>query len=82
MRGAVANELFTTVRAVKMDDCKVLIWRAVRDDFRNWFGLGLGGPRKGMKIGATGQNDSAGSGEIESSHGASEAEQLFDPERA
>jgi hypothetical protein len=25
MRGAVANELFTTVRAVKMDDCKVLI---------------------------------------------------------
>ena len=35
-----------------------------------------------MKIGAIEQNGSAGSGEIEISHGASEAEQLFDPERA
>jgi len=35
-----------------------------------------------MKIAAIEQNGSAGSGEIEISHGASEAEQLFDPERA
>ncbi len=34
-----------------------------------------------MKIVEIGQNG-AGSGEIEISHGASEAEQLFDPERA
>jgi hypothetical protein len=34
-----------------------------------------------MKIVAV-QNGSAGSGEVEVSHGASEAEQLFDPERA
>jgi hypothetical protein len=35
-----------------------------------------------MKIVEIGQNGGAGSGEIEISHGASEAEQLFDPERA
>jgi hypothetical protein len=29
-----------------------------------------------------GQNGQRGSGEVEISHGASEAEQLFDPERA
>jgi hypothetical protein len=26
------------------------IWLAALDDFRNWLGLGLGGPRKEMKI--------------------------------
>jgi hypothetical protein len=35
-----------------------------------------------MKIVGIGQNGGAGSGEIEISHGAIEAEQLFDPERA
>jgi hypothetical protein len=35
-----------------------------------------------MKIFGIGQNGSPGSGEIEISHGAIEAEQLFDPERA
>ena len=55
---------------------------AALDDVRNWLGLGPGGPRKRMKIAAIGQNGSAGSGEIEISHGAIEAEQLFDPERA
>jgi hypothetical protein len=38
-------------------------------------------PRKGMKIMAWAQCG-AGSGEVEISHGATEAEQLCDPERA
>jgi hypothetical protein len=42
---------------------------------------GHGGPRNEMKILEIGQNGGAGSGEIEISHGAIEAEQLFDPER-
>lgn len=43
---------------------------------------GPAGPRKRMKIVEVGQNGGVGSGEIEISHGVSEAEQLFDPERA
>ena len=35
-----------------------------------------------MKIVGIGQNGGAGSGEIEINHGAIEAEQLCDPERA
>jgi hypothetical protein len=35
-----------------------------------------------MKIVGIRQNGGAGSGEIAISHGASEADQLFDPERA
>jgi hypothetical protein len=42
---------------------------------------GPGGPRKDMKIMAW-HNGGAGGGEVEISHGAIEAEQLFDPERA
>ena len=59
----------------------LLGWLAALDDFRNLLQLGLEGPRKDMKIVAW-QNGGAGSGEVEISHGASEAEQLFDPERA
>jgi len=51
------------------------------DDFRNWLRLGLR-PAKGNENRGIGQNVGAGSGEIEISHGAIEAEQLFDPERA
>jgi len=39
-------------------------------------------PAKGNENRGIGQNVGAGSGEIEISHGAIEAEQLFDPERA
>ena len=39
-------------------------------------------PAKENENRGVGQNGGAGSGEIEISHGASEAEQLFDPERA
>ena len=41
-------------------------WRPAKENENRWVG----------------QNGGAGSGEIEISHGASEAEQLFDPERA
>ena len=58
------------------------VWLAVRDDFSQLVGAGPGGPRKEMKIVGIRQNGSAGSGEIEISHGAIEAEQLCDPERA
>jgi hypothetical protein len=61
--------------------CSDLVWRAVWDDFRNWLALGLQ-PAKGNENRGIGQNVGAGSGEIEISHGAIEAEQLFDPERA
>jgi hypothetical protein len=39
-------------------------------------------PAKGNENRGIGQNVGVGSGEIEISHGAIEAEQLFDPERA
>jgi hypothetical protein len=56
-------------------------WLAALDDFRNWLRLGLQARERTMKIIAW-QNGGAGSGEVEISHGAIEAEQLFDPERA
>jgi hypothetical protein len=39
-------------------------------------------PAKGNENREIGQNVGVGSGEIEMSHGAIDAEQLFDPERA
>ena len=56
-------------------------WLGVRDDFRNWLQLGGDARERGMKIVGSAECR-GGSGEIEISHGASEAEQLFDPERA
>jgi hypothetical protein len=56
-------------------------WLAALDDFRNWLQLGLEARERAWKS-SLGQNGRAGSGEVEISHGASEAEQLFDPERA
>jgi hypothetical protein len=56
-----------------------LSWLAVRDDFRNWLQLGLRPAKENENPGL--DRMSAGSGEIEISHGAIEAEQLFDPER-
>jgi hypothetical protein len=60
--------------------------RAVADGSVHWtisqlVPAGPEGPRKDMKI-VVRQNGGAGSGEVEISHGAIEAEQLFDPERA
>ena len=57
----------------------------VWDDFRNWLQLDLEAAkghetRKDMKI-DLGQNSRTGSGEVEISLGAGEAEQLCDPER-
>ena len=56
-------------------------WLGVRDDFRNWLQLGLQ-PAKGDENRQQVRMSSGGSGEVGISHGASEAEQLFDPERA
>ena len=56
-------------------------WLAALDDFPQLLAAGPRGPRKDIEIVAL-QNGSAGSGEVEMSHGASEAEQSFDPERA
>jgi hypothetical protein len=56
-------------------------WRAIWDEFRNWLRLGPEAREREMKILAW-TEWRGGSGEIEISHGASEAEQLFDPERA
>ena len=50
--------------------------------FPQLVGAGPTGPRKEMKILEIRQNGGVGSGEIKISHGAIEAEQLFDPERA
>ena len=54
---------------------------AALDDVRNWLQLGLQ-PAKGYENRRQVRMSSGGSGEVEISHGASEAEQLFDPERA
>ena len=43
---------------------------------------GPAGPRKDNENRSVGTNGRGGSGEIEINHGAIEAEQLFDPERA
>jgi len=58
-----------------------LSWLAAPDDFRNWLQLGPEARERTWKSSFV-QNASAGSGEVEISHEASEAEQLFDPERA
>jgi hypothetical protein len=58
-----------------------LEWLAALDDFRNWLQLGLQ-PAKGYENRRQVTMSSGGSGEVGISHGASEAEQLFDPERA
>jgi hypothetical protein len=55
-------------------------WLAVRDDFRNWLQLGLQ-PAKGDENWRRSECRPE-SGEVGISHGAREAEQLFDPERA
>ena len=51
------------------------------DDFRNWVGLGLR-PAKRNENRRDWTECGVGSGEIEINHGAIEAEQLCDPERA
>ena len=53
----------------------------VRDGIRNWLQLGLQ-PAKGYENRRQVRMSPGGSGEVGISHGASEAEQLFDPERA
>jgi hypothetical protein len=56
-------------------------WLAALDDFRNWLQLGLEA-RETARKSSSRQNGGVGSGEVGISHGAFEAEQLFDPERA
>ena len=58
-----------------------ILWLGVRDDFRNWLQLGLR-PAKENENPGLDRMSGWGGGEIAISHGAIEAEQLFDPERA
>jgi hypothetical protein len=52
------------------------------DEFRNWLGLGFQPEKRDENQRAIGRMNAARSGEIESTSGAVEAEQLSDPERA
>jgi hypothetical protein len=56
-------------------------WLTALDDFRNWLQLGLQ-PAKADENRRPVRMAAGGSGEVGISHGAIEAEQLFDPERA
>jgi hypothetical protein len=56
-------------------------WRAVWDDFRNCLNVGLQ-PAKYYENRQSHRRMALRSGEIDATHGAFEAVQLFDPERA
>ena len=56
------------------------MWLGVRDGIRNWLQLGLRPAKENENPGLDRISDWGG--EIAIGHGAIEAEQLFDPERA
>ena len=79
--GSAPSDAVPAIEPNELNDLNLRDWLGVRDDFRNWLQLGLQ-PAKGYENRRQVRMSSGESGEVGISHGASEAEQLCDPERA